>query len=148
MSSLLEILWHLFRTRLTKITGKPDFCDAFSSQTRTHCQCSFGLLPSRQRCLGHAVLVLGADDYQARAGVAWENPVNPGAQPVFPPGATGLQIAAITANFERQQKEWSTFTLVGRLLKQQLIEAIDETYIKSLDDPIFGYANVTVLPTA
>ena len=132
---------------LTKIEGKPTFLTV--SVLKKELLANAISVPSNRGngALGHAVIVLGQADYDARAGAgnAWVDPPNPGPEPNIPAAATGPQIAHANEAWKRELQEFKTFDMVGKKLKQQILAAVDKSFISSLDDDIFGFTNVTVV---
>ena len=131
---------------LTPIVGKPTFAAVQTLKKQLVANAVSVRSARGNGQLGHAVLVLGqaAYDNLAGAGNNWINPVNPGQAPVIPAGATQHQIIQAQAQFDRDTKEWETFNSTGDALKRQIIAAVDTTYIASLEDPLFGFTNVSV----
>jgi hypothetical protein len=94
--------------------------------------------------LGYLALTVAPAVYNTLSNVAFVAPVNPGYIPVIPP----LTTAALTAELVRQHAEerrvWLEYVNVGKALRQQLLSAVDDLYVRSLRDRITGYANVSV----
>lgn len=130
---------------LTSISGKPTFSSVQVLKKQLVANAVSVRSARGNGNLGHAVLVLGQAAYDniAGAGNNWVDPPNPGPAPVIPPGSTQHQIIAIQAQWERDTKEWETFNATEAALKRLLIAAVDSTYIASLEDPLFGYTNVS-----
>ena len=94
---------------------------------------------------GHLALTLTAGEYAARTGHAFLAPTNPGAFPPHPAlGATAEQIALQLRRFKQEQLIYKTYTNVADALKNQLANAVDEVYLKEIDDDLIGFANVSV----
>ena len=140
---------------LTRIEGQPTYL-ALQKVRRELVSNAMSVHSTRGNgTLGHAVIVLGAVEYNRIANPAgghandWQNPVHPGAAPVYPPGAgggapSGATVSRVQEEFARATKDFTTFSNTASALKQQLLAAIDTTYICSLEDPLYGYTNVTV----
>ena len=93
---------------------------------------------------GHLVLVCRPAVFAIRSPVAFIPPPNPGALPA----TAGLPAAtrAITLQEHKtQQDEFNLYTFVENALRQQLIKAVPDDYIKALEDPTFGYSNSSAL---
>lgn len=131
---------------LTPIVGKPSFAtlarlkkEATANAASIHSSRGTGTM-------GHARIVIGIAAYNALAPDAaqhWVDPVNPGNMHI-PANATQYQIATGVATHERRNKEWLTYLGVEKAIKQQVLKAVDNVYVSSLEDPTFGFANVTV----
>lgn len=131
---------------LTRIVGKPTFQGV--QQIKKQLISNAVSVPSNRGngVLGHAVIVLGQAAYDAIAGPGnnWIDPINPGNAPVIPNGATQAQILNAQHQWEREKAEWELYNTTVSALKRQLLTAIDDVYISSLEDPLFGYTNTTV----
>jgi len=92
---------------------------------------------------GHLALVMTPASYTALSGVAWVDPVHPGAAPAIPAGATAAQITEINRQYKADLEEFMLFKATQAALRKCLIQAIPATYIDILADELFEYANVT-----
>ena len=139
---------------LTRIEGKPDFAALQILQRELFSNASSVYSPNGNTRLGHAVIVLGEAAYNQRAnannppGVApnafdWQPLPVPPMQPVIPPAATRNQFSLAITEWELQTKNYTTYNNVEHALKQQLLAAVDSTFICSLRDNLEGYAHVT-----
>ena len=71
------------------------------------------------RILGHTYLVLDQVKYTARAGVAFDQPLNPGNPPVLAAGATSSQIAISAVNYNTAKDAWSIYIDMNAILMTQ-----------------------------
>ena len=72
-------------------------------------------------------------------------PVNPGPDPVIPAGSTGPQIADIRHQFTTATKLYKQYDATDKALKQLLLGAVDDMFVRSLRNRHIGYVNVTTL---
>lgn len=135
---------------LTSIEGVPEFSSLQQLKRQLFANASAIHSTRGNGALGHAALVLGVAGYNALANAGqvgapnnWIAPVHPGPEPVIPAGATAAQINQIRDQYYRDLKEINTCNMVEASLKKQLIAAVDRDYICSLEDPNFGFAQVT-----
>ena len=136
---------------LTKIEGKPDYLslEKLKSEVYTNAVSVTSLRGNGQ--LGHAVIVLGAAEYNRIANLGagggnafnWTPIAHPGNAPVIPNNATVQQSQNIRDLFDRQMKEFLTYNQVESDIKRQLLAAVDNQYVCSLAHRQYGYANVT-----
>ena len=77
--------------------------------------------------------------------VEFVQPVNPGPNPVYPPGAIQFQIQAINALRVQSTKDLKQYDATDRALKQQLLGTVYDMNVNVLSDTHVGYANVTTL---
>lgn len=131
---------------LKPVVGKPSFHDVQQLKKQLISNAVSVASNRGNGALGHAVIVLGQAGYNAIAGPGnnWINPANPGNAPVIPVGATQAQILNAQHQWEREKTEWELFNSTTSALKRQLLAAVDNTYISSLEDPLFGYTNTSV----
>ena len=94
--------------------------------------------------LGNYILTASDAEYLLRAGIAFIIPFNPGVHPVVAPGATNSQIAHAKLEHEESTREFRLFKAVDHALKSQLVNAIDNIYIKYLRDRVTGFATRSV----
>ena len=94
---------------------------------------------------GFLALVLNNADYNALTGAVWIEPVNPGMRPLIPNGANRIAQENISSQWKNEFEFWKMTQDVREALKKQIIDAIDNEYLKDLKDPDTGYANVTPL---
>ena len=88
-------------------------------------------------------LTISLEVYNTLSAVPFVPPVNPGAQPDIPAGATGSQIAAITREHNENHCIWREYLVTNKALKQQLLAAVNATYYRTLRNRITGFATIT-----
>ena len=91
--------------------------------------------------LGHYILTASDAKYLLRAIIAFIIPFNPGVHPIVSLGATDAQIAHAKHEHEESTREFRLFKAVDNALINQLINTIDDFYIKDLRDRVTGFAN-------
>ena len=94
---------------------------------------------------GYLALTVRPDIYFGLTGQVFAPPNDPGPYPIIPPGATNAQINAIERTQKENQRVFNEFNAVGNALKQQLLRALDETYLRCLGHNIVGFLNMNVL---
>ena len=98
----------------------------------------------RNPALGHYILTASDAKYPLCTGIAFIIPFNPGVHPVVAPGATDTQIAHAKREHEESVRKFRLFKAVDNALKKQLVNAIDDIYIKDLRDRVTGFATHSV----
>ena len=83
--------------------------------------------------------------YNTLSLIPFVPPVNPGPDPVIPAGSTGPQIADIRHQFTTATKLFKQYDATDKALKQLLLGAVDDMFVRSLRNRHIGYANVTTL---
>ena len=95
--------------------------------------------PRGNPALGHYILTASDDEYLLHSGIGFIIPFNPGVHPVIAPGATEDQIAHAKHENEESTCKLRLFKAVDNALKNQLVNAIDDIYIKNLYDRVTGF---------
>ena len=94
---------------------------------------------------GHEGLVLKPPTYLQRASVAFAVPASKGAYPTFAAGATEDQKKVAIAEFILSETDILKAEACDELLKNQLLDAVEEKYFRELRDRYSEYDNKTVL---
>jgi hypothetical protein len=94
---------------------------------------------------GHLAILMPAAQYLLRSAVAFNPPVHPGDAPVHPANSTGNQINETNRQYKQDLEDFQIFVNLRTTLKQQLINAIDIDFLRILEDPDFGFTDVTPL---
>ena len=71
-------------------------------------------------------------------------PANPGQDPIVPAGTSTSAASHIRRLFDEDRGVFREYHNTDKALKSQLISAVDEMYIKTLQNRITGYAQVVV----
>ena len=92
---------------------------------------------------GHLALVLSEAAYLARAGVPFLVPVHPGP----PPEAVGTSavIAVAIRNYNAALAEVRLYKNLNAALTAQILTAVNASFLAALEDPDFGFGDVTPL---
>jgi hypothetical protein len=92
---------------------------------------------------GHLALVLTPTDYLARVGMPFEVPVHPGA----PPDAIGTTaaIAVAVRNYNDALADVALYNSHCSALTAQILTAVNASFLSALEDPDFGFGDVTPL---
>jgi hypothetical protein len=95
---------------------------------------------------GHLTLTISVADYAAIIGmIPFPPPPAPPAAPVYAVGATDTAIGEAVRLYQEQLRCFQRYHDTDKALVRLIIQATPATYIQTLDDPAFGYANVTTL---
>jgi hypothetical protein len=84
-------------------------------------------------------------DYTIRAGVGfgWTNSVHPGSLPIHADDANAAIITSRNRAYDANIKEFNEMTKVNLQLKNQILVAVELTFLRLLSDEDFGFADVT-----
>ena len=96
--------------------------------------------------LGHLVLTCVAEEFATINGaIPFITPINPGRDPIIPPGQTERQISVLERAHANALNDFLTYSSAGLALKKLLIAAVPSTSIKVLEHVTLGYSQVTVM---
>jgi hypothetical protein len=93
--------------------------------------------------LGLLYLTVSPAIYDALPATAFVPPANPGPAPVIPAGATGTQLFNISFAFNAATALFRDYDLADKALKQLLLGAVDDMFVRTLQTKYIGYLNVT-----
>ena len=94
--------------------------------------------------LGYLALTVSDAVYATHSGTPFVAPENPGPLPILPPGATQHVISETVRQFNERKRIWQEFGDVSQALKQQLLNAVDDIYVRTLRNRLTGFTSVTV----
>ena len=94
---------------------------------------------------GYLALCLTPAAYASHSLIAFVPPINPGNSPVFPQRATSAQLATTKALHDENLRKWQEYNALMQALKNQLIKAVDEVYLKAIQHPITEYTSLTLI---
>jgi hypothetical protein len=90
---------------------------------------------------GHLAMLLSDADYLARAGVAFDVPVHPGPPPL-PVGAAAV-IAVAIRTYTEALADVTLYNNLRAALTAQILTAVNLSFLSALEEPDFGFSNVT-----
>lgn len=93
--------------------------------------------------LGLIYLTVSPAVYATLSAVPFIPPPNPGPSPIIPEGSTGPQIANIRVAFVEATNLFTQYSTTDKALKQLLVGAVDDMFIRSLQTKYLGYLNVS-----
>ena len=91
---------------------------------------------------GHLSLLMSADKYLLLSGSPFEAPQHPGDAPTHAVNATISRITETNRQYHAALREITTYRTVHAKLKQQILTAVPDLYLNSLEDDLMGYADV------
>ena len=92
---------------------------------------------------GLIYLTVSDEVFNTLSDVPFIEPANPGIVPTFPQNASQRLQAEIRQDFDENRRVFNQFNNTDKALKQLLLSAISDMFIKALKNPISGYSNVT-----
>lgn len=132
-------------TPISTSTSKPTYATITKAQTQLNGNAMSIPSDGGDGILGHIALTVSAAAYNglSAGNVPFVPPANPGAAPVHPPNPTAPQIAEVNRQWKEDRTTYRTYHDVDKALRNQVIEAVDPSYIRSLYNTTTGYGNLT-----
>lgn len=128
---------------LTPIDGKPTNTTLQVLQRQLYTNARSVPSPRGGGNHGHLAMVLSAPDYLLRTGVPFIVPVHPGP----PPEATGTSatIAVAIRNYNDALADVTLYNSLSAALTSQILTAVNASFLSALEDPDFGFGDITPL---
>ena len=92
---------------------------------------------------GLLILTVSATTYATVSQTPFVIPVNPGPAPIIPRGSLEIEITEHNRHFNRRTQIWKEYQSTDKALKQMIIGAVDQMYLRTLRHRMTGFANVT-----
>jgi hypothetical protein len=92
---------------------------------------------------GHLALVMRDADYLAQTTLPFAIPIHPGDLPIHAAGATNAQITDTNRLYDHRLIQHALYRSVIEELRKQLLAAIPNMYLHTLEDPNFGFLDST-----
>ena len=93
---------------------------------------------------GYLGLILSPAAYATISPTAFVKPAYPGQHPAIPAGTNAANTSAIIRRHTEDMRQWREFKNVSSALKNQLLGAVDDIYIRALRDCHVGYMNQSI----
>ena len=90
---------------------------------------------------GHLAILLSPADYLIRAGVPFVIPVHPGDPP--PAIGTAAIIGVALRTYADALADLATYNNLSAALTAQILSAVNASFLSALEDPDFGFSDVT-----
>ena len=130
---------------IPKIIGEPDFESLQELQRKLSNNAGSIKTSLGGGAHGYIGLTVRPDVYFQLTGRVFQPPIDPGPLPNFPPDPTQEQMRTIERNHTAARALFKEYVAVGNALKQQLIGAVDDIYLRGLQHRVYGFLNVTVI---
>ena len=128
---------------LTRIEGIPTFTTIRHMQVELNSNSASIHSNLGDGQLGHLYLTISPTVYATLSAQEFLIPENPGALPQIPGNATSRQATDLRATYTEEKRIFNQYISTDKALKSQIIQAVDDLYLKALKHRITGYANVT-----
>ena len=128
---------------LTKIEGQPTYSDFFTLREELYRNALSSKSPFSGGNHGHLGACMDIVTYTIKTGgAAWTIPVSGGMFPNFPARADDDEKKRIIAEFVRDESGIKIAEATINLLRNQLLEAVDEDYYMELYDSVYRYDRI------
>jgi hypothetical protein len=128
-------------TTLTPIDGKPSNTTLLLLQRQLFTNARS--VPSTRggEIHGHLAILLSPADYLLRAGEPFIIPIHPGPPPA-PVGAAAV-IGVALRNYAETLADVALYNSLSAALTAQILSAVNALFLSALEDPDFGFGDVT-----
>lgn len=128
---------------LTPIEGKPTNTTLQLLQRQLYTNARAVDSPRGGGTHGHMAMLLSDAEYIARAGVPFLIPFHPGAAPDTAVNATAAQIAEAIRAYNQALADVTLYNRLSAALTAQIITAVNASFLSTLEDPDFGFSDIT-----
>jgi hypothetical protein len=131
---------------IATITSPPTYATIRAAQTQLNANATTVPSYAGDGIHGHLALTLKTADYKIKSnGVDFIAPLLGPIQPIHPAGATAAQISEINRKFYDDQATFRTYQETDKALRNQILLAIPEDYLRDLADADLGLGSVSCL---
>jgi len=81
--------------------------------------------------------------YATLSDTPFIEPLNPGIAPVYAAQTSARQISQTRTDFIENRKSFNQYNNTDKALKQLLLSAVNDIYLKALKNPVSGYSHIT-----
>ena len=140
----VEDISNAFPTPVTKIEGKPNYegLKTLKDQLKANAASIPTTLGGGNH--GYLGLILSPAAYATIAATQFIEPVYPGQHPNVPAGTSAANTSTIIRRHMEDLRQWREYKNVSTALKNQLLSALDDIYIRTLKDRHVGYMNQSI----
>ena len=140
----MEDITNAFPTPITTITGKPNYesLKTLKEQLKANAASIPTTLGGGNH--GYLGLILSPAAYTTITATQFIEPIYPGQHPNVPAGTSAANTSTIVRHRTEDLRQWREFKNVNTALKNQLLSALDDIYIRALKDRHVGYMNQSI----
>ena len=140
----VEDITNAFPTPITKITGEPNYEGL--KHLKDQLKANAASIPTTLGggTHGYLGLILSPVAYATIAATQFIEPGYPDQHPNVPAGTSAANTSTIIRHHTEDLRQWREFKNVNTALKNQLLSAIDDIYIRALKDRHVGYMNQSI----
>ena len=142
----VEDITNAFPTCITKITGEPNYEGLKNLKDQLKANAASIPTTLGGGTHGYLGLILSPAAYATIADPQFIEPIYPGQHPNVSAGASAANTSTstIVRRHTEDLRQWREFKNVNTALKNQLLSALDDIYIRALKDRHVGYMNQSI----
>ena len=140
----VEDITNAFPTPITKITGEPNYEGLKNLKDQLEANVTSIPTTLGGGTHGYLGLILSPATYATIAATQFIEPIYPGQHPNIPAGTSATNTSTIVRRHTEDLCQWREFKNFNTVLKNQLISALDDIYIRALKDCHVGYMNQSI----
>ena len=140
----VEDVTNAFPTAVTKITGEPNYESL--KNLKDELKANAASIPTTLGggTHGYLGLILSPAAYATIAATQFIEPIYPGQHPNVPASTSAANTSTIVRRHTEDLRQWREFKNVNTALKNQLLSALNDIYIRALKDRHVGYMNQSI----
>ena len=140
----VEDITNAFPTPITKITGEPNYKSL--KYLKDQLKANAASIPTTLGGGNHSYLslILSPAAYTTIAATQFVEPIYPGQHPNVPAGTSAANTSTIVHHHTEDLRQWREFKNVNTALKNQLLSALDDIYVRALKVHHVGYMNQSI----
>ena len=140
----VEDFMNAFPNQLTPIVGKPTYATLKTLKDQLKANATFVPTTLCGGNHGYLGLILSPAAYATISPTAFVEPTYPGQHPAIPAGTNAANTSAIIHHHTEDTRQWREFKNVSTTLKNQLLSAVEDIYVRALCDRHVGYMNQSI----
>ena len=140
----VEDFTNTFPTQVTPIVGEPTY--ATLKTLKDQLKANAASVPTTLGGGNHGYLGLNLSPatYATISPTAFIEPAYPGQHPAITGGTSAANTSAIIRRHTEDTRQWRKFKNVSTALKNQLLSAVEDIYVRALRDRHVGYMNQSI----
>ena len=140
----VEDITNAFPTPINKITGEPNYKSLkyLKDQLKANATSIPTTLGGGNH--GYLGLILSPAAYTTIAATQFVEPIYPGQHPNVPAGTSAASTSTIVCRHTEDLHQWRKFKNVSTALKNQLLSALDNIYVRALKNRHVRYMNQSI----
>ena len=140
----VEDFTNAFPTQVTPIVGEPAYATLKTLKDQHKANAASVPTTLGGGNHGYLGLILSPATYATISPTVFIEPAYPGQHPAIPAGTRAANTSAIIRHHTEDTRQWHEFKNVSTALKNQLLSAVEDIYVRALRDRHVGYMNQSI----